>query len=201
MACQSVPAGACCSASVVSFACLYTQSQPLPTLSPSHTPQTAVDVVLGDTAVLSRQHARITYNFNTKKWQLVVEVSSSSSSSNSCSSSSSSNVTYRQPLHSHSQDAGRGLADARQQDVWSVVRSAVGAQGNRAASVRLHGAAGSCGCVSEWGEGSKAYPESLIEHYGRPRHTRSQQSTKDPLMVCVCGGGGGSNLDRVTRVS
>jgi hypothetical protein len=37
--------------------------------------QSAVDVVLGDSAVLSRQHCRITYNFSTKKWQLVVEVS------------------------------------------------------------------------------------------------------------------------------
>jgi hypothetical protein len=37
-------------------------------------PQTAVDVVLGDSAVLSRQHCRITYNFQAKKWQLVVEV-------------------------------------------------------------------------------------------------------------------------------
>lgn len=36
--------------------------------------QAAVDVVLGDSAVLSRQHCRITYNFQTKKWQLVVEV-------------------------------------------------------------------------------------------------------------------------------
>jgi len=44
-----------------------------------------------------------------------------------------------------------------------------------------------CGCVSEWGEGSTAYPESLIEHYGRPRHTRSQQSRNDPLMVLVAG--------------
>lgn len=36
--------------------------------------QAAVDVALGDSAVLSRQHCRITYNFQTKKWQLVVEV-------------------------------------------------------------------------------------------------------------------------------
>jgi hypothetical protein len=36
--------------------------------------QAAVDVVLGDSAVLSRQHCRIIYNFTTKKWQLVVEV-------------------------------------------------------------------------------------------------------------------------------
>jgi len=40
-------------------------------------------------------------------------------------------------------------------------------------------------CVAEWGEGSKAYPISLIEHYGRLRHTRSQQSKEDPLMVLV----------------
>jgi hypothetical protein len=46
---------------------------PLPLLLLS-LPQTAVDVVLGDSAVLSRQHCRITYNFQAKKWQLVVEV-------------------------------------------------------------------------------------------------------------------------------
>lgn len=36
--------------------------------------QAVVDVVLGDTPVLSRQHCRIIYNFHAKKWQLVVEV-------------------------------------------------------------------------------------------------------------------------------
>lgn len=36
--------------------------------------QAAVDVVLGDSAVLSRQHCRIAYNFQLKKWQLLVEV-------------------------------------------------------------------------------------------------------------------------------
>jgi hypothetical protein len=37
--------------------------------------QAAVDVVLGDSAVLSRHHCRIVYNFQAKKWQLLVEVS------------------------------------------------------------------------------------------------------------------------------
>jgi hypothetical protein len=38
------------------------------------TTQTPVDIVLGDASVLSRQHARIVYNFERKRWQLVVEV-------------------------------------------------------------------------------------------------------------------------------
>jgi hypothetical protein len=37
--------------------------------------QTAVDVVLGDSPVLSRHHARILYNFVAKQWELLVEVS------------------------------------------------------------------------------------------------------------------------------
>lgn len=49
---------------------LATGADPIPWCSP----QAAVDVVLGDSPVLSRQHCRIVYNFQTKKWQLVVEV-------------------------------------------------------------------------------------------------------------------------------
>jgi hypothetical protein len=36
--------------------------------------QTPVDVVLGDSPVLSRHHARILYNFVAKQWELLVEV-------------------------------------------------------------------------------------------------------------------------------
>jgi len=43
-----------------------------------------------------------------------------------------------------------------------------------------------CMCVSEWGQGWKAYPESLIEHYGRPRHTRSVcEKTKQNLYKTI----------------
>lgn len=95
----------------------YTEKPPPAYISAPHTLQTVVDVVLGDTAVLSRQHARIIYNFTAKKWQLVVEVSSNSSSSCSCSCSCSSSISSsrgacRQPLHSRSQDAGGALVVA-----------------------------------------------------------------------------------------
>lgn len=33
-----------------------------------------LDVVLGDSAVLSRQHAKIYYNFELKRWELAVSV-------------------------------------------------------------------------------------------------------------------------------
>jgi len=74
--------------------------------------------------------------------------------------------------------------------------------------------AGVCVSIAEWVEGSKAYRESLKEHYGRPRHTQSQQSRKNPLMVLVqsdasshqvgsvCGGlgGGRGEVDACTSM-
>jgi len=40
-------------------------------------------------------------------------------------------------------------------------------------------------CVSEWVEGSQAIHMQLMEHCNRPRHTQSQQISRDPSMVLV----------------